>query len=93
MCVFICGGRSEGFVHVWVFRFGRLHMCLCLRREGTMEGGWCLFCFVLFFLFCFFVFFFETPLDNICLSYIYLHSIHGKQFFYSIHLFLFTYFF
>ena len=48
MCVFICGGRSEGFVHVWVFRFGRLHMCLCLRREGTREGGWCLFCFCLY---------------------------------------------
>ena len=46
MCVFICGGRSEGFVHVWVFSFGRLHVCLCLRREGTMEGGWCLFSFV-----------------------------------------------
>ena len=40
MCVFICGGRSEGFVHVWVFSFGRLHVCLCLRREGTMEGGY-----------------------------------------------------
>ena len=38
VCVYMLGG-SEGLVHVWVFGFGRLDMCLCLLREGTMEGG------------------------------------------------------